>query len=198
MQITFEVYNIINHPLPEKEWNTIIESREYMWTLLLDYWKTHTLFSFNWWFLFVTTIGFLILWLWLLDKSRVIEIITFGLLLTTIVCILDLIGITLVLWSYPDRLAPFLTPIFEVHRIHMPILYMLIYQYFKPWKSFILVITFASFIFAFVLEPITVWLGVYIIHNWRYMYSFPIYILLGITFKYLMIKFKHIELKYKH
>lgn len=94
----------------------------------------------------------------------------------------------MVLWSYPDRMAPFFTPIIEVHRIHMPIIYMLIYQYFKPWKSFVLVITFASFIFAFILEPITVWLGIYVIHNWRYMYSFPIYILLGIALKYFMLK----------
>ena len=198
MRITFEIYNVISLPLSEKKWKTIIEIREYMWTLLLDYWKTHTLFSFNWWFLFVTTIGVLILWLWLLDKSRVIEIITFGLLLSTIVFILDLIGITMVLWSYPDRLAPILTPIIEVHKMHMPIIYMLIYQYFKPWKSFILVIIFASFIFAFVLEPITVWLGIYIIHNWRYMYSFPIYISLGIALKYLMIKLKQIECNSKY
>ncbi|OIJ22469.1 hypothetical protein BKP45_02755 [Anaerobacillus alkalidiazotrophicus] len=194
----FDLYSVINYSHAEKDWNTIIELREYMWELLLDYWKTHTLFSFNWWFLLITTVGFLVVWLWLLDKSRIIEIITFGLLLSTAAFNLDLIGITMVLWSYPDRLVPIMTTIIEIHKAQMPIIYMLIYQYFKPWKSFIVALTVASIIFAFVLEPITVWLDIYNIHNWKYVYSFPIYILLGIIFKWLMIKLKQIEFNYKH
>lgn len=190
-------YNVNNHQLAENDWATIIELREYMWELLFDYWKSHTLFSFNWWFLLITSILFFVVWLWLVDKSRIIEIITFGLLISTFVFILDLIGITTVLWSYPDRLLPVMTPILEIHKMHMPIIYMLIYQYFQQWKSYILVLTFTSFIFSFVLEPITEWLGIYEVYRWRYVYSFPIYILLGVIFKWMLIKLKQIQLNYR-
>lgn len=178
-------------------WDEIIELRKQLWDLTLDYWLSNTLFSFNWWFLLTTVIVFFIIWIWLVDKGKLLEIMTFGLLISTVVFTLDLIGITMVLWSYPDRLFPIVLPTLEIHKIHMPIIYMLIYQYFQTWKSFTIAIIISATIFAFVLEPFTVWLGIYEIYHWHYMYSWPIYIIIGISLKWIVAKVKHVEKKSK-
>jgi hypothetical protein len=163
--------------------------------MLIDYWLTESLFSFNWWFLLTTTTIFFIIWLIVLDKKRIIEIASFGLLIGTITFILDIVGVTLVLWSYPDRLFPLAPPIIEIHKAHLPIIYMIIYQYFNTWKSFLTGISIASFMFSFVLEPLTVRLGIYEIYHWKYIYSFPIYIFVGCIIRWTIIKVKQIEKK---
>ena len=174
-------------------WNEIIRLRRQARDMLMDYWLTNSLFSFNWWFLLATTIIFFIIWLIVLDKKRIIEIASFGLLIGTTTLFLDMTGVTLVLWSYPDSLIPVIPPLVEIHHIHLPIIYMIIYQFFNTWKSFLTAITMASLIFSFVFEPFTEWLGIYEVYNWEYIYSFPIYILGGCITRWIMIKVKQIE-----
>jgi len=70
----------------------------------------------------------------------------------------------------------------------MPIFYMIIYQYFTKWKTFLIAITIMAFIFAFILEPLTAWLGIYKLYHWKYWYSFLPYILIGIVIKFLIDK----------
>ncbi|MDT8862113.1 hypothetical protein N0O92_18030 [Alkalihalobacillus sp. MEB130] len=174
-------------------WDELITLRQKIRDILIDYWITETVFSFNWWFLLSSTIAFIIIWLIILDKKRMIEIAFFGLLVGSITFNLDTIGITLVLWSYPDRVIPIIPPIIEIHKVHIPIIYMIIYQYTKTWKSYLYSVTIASFVFSFVFEPLTVWLGIYEIYHWKYIYSFPIYILIGLIIRWIVIKTKHIE-----
>jgi hypothetical protein len=45
-----------------------------------------------------------------------------------------------------------------------------------------------SLIFAFIAEPITVWLGIYRLDNWSYIYSLPIYIIKAVLIKALVQK----------
>ncbi|MCD8508624.1 MAG: hypothetical protein LRY73_01065 [Bacillus sp. (in: Bacteria)] len=174
-------------------WDEIIEIRNLSKELLLNYWLNETVFSLNWWFLLITTIGFFVIWVIVLDKTRIIEIMVYGLLIGTLGFILDMIGISFVLWSYPDRLTPVMSSMMEIHKMHMPVFYMLIYQYFRTWGRFLVAITITAFVFAFVFEPITVWLGIYEIYNWNYAYSFPIYIAIGVFFKWLIMKLKKVE-----
>src|SRR5699024_2825629 len=53
-----------------------------------------------------------------------------------------------------DVIGEFLATILEIHTAHMPIFYMIIYQYFTKWKTFLIAITIMAFIFAFILEPL--------------------------------------------
>ncbi len=64
--------------------------------------------------------------------------------------------------------------------------HMFLYQCFKKWKSFIIANTIMALIFTFICEPITVWLGIYKLENWRYIYSFPIYILKAVFIKWIV------------
>ncbi|MRH41537.1 hypothetical protein GH741_02475 [Aquibacillus halophilus] len=174
-------------------WDEIIRQRRQIRDMLMDHWLSNTLFSFNWWFLLTITIIFFVIWVIVVDKKRIIEIASFGLIIGTTTFILDIIGITLVLWSYPDTIIPVIPPIIEIHHVHLPIIYMIIYQFFTTWKSYLTVMTIASFIFSFVFEPLTEWLGIYEIYNWKHIYSFPIYIFIGWIFRWTIIKVKQIE-----
>ncbi|WP_456276357.1 CBO0543 family protein [Bacillus sp. AK128] len=174
-------------------WEEIIRLKLKLRDLSIEHWLTETLFSFNWWLLLISSLIFFIIWIKLLDKRRIIEISAFGLLIGTITFLLDIIGVSLVAWSYPDQLIPLINSIFEIHKIHLPIIYMIIYQYYNTWKSFLIALMVSSFVFSFILEPITVWLGIYEIYHWNYLYSFPIYIVGGILIRWAILKVKVIE-----
>lgn len=161
----------------------------------IEHWLNETLFSFNWWLLLITTIAIFILWIIILDKNRIIEIAGFGLLVGTVAFILDTTGASLVLWTYPDKLIPMMLPIVEIHKVHLPIIYMIIYQYFQTWKSYMITLIITSTVFTFVLEPLTVWLGIYKTHHWKHIYSLPIYIFIGWILRWVLIKVKQIEKK---
>ncbi|RKL66624.1 hypothetical protein CR203_15175 [Salipaludibacillus neizhouensis] len=42
---------------------------------------------------------------------------------------------------------------------------------------------------AVIFEPMTVWLEIYNLDNWRYIYSFPIYIIKAVVIKWLVDEF---------
>lgn len=177
-------------------WGKIIELRRQSRDMLYEYWLNDSIYTFNWWLLVTTTIGIIIVWLFILDKKRIIEIITFGLMVATMGFIIDVVGTSFVLWSYPDRIFPVLPPIVEIHNGILPIAYMIVYQYFQAWKSYIIaMITIASF-FAFVLEPLTESLGIYQAYQWKHIYSFPIYFIIGVLFKWIVSKFKKMDYHY--
>ncbi|MDN4494709.1 CBO0543 family protein [Ureibacillus aquaedulcis] len=173
----------------QTSWQEVVQISQQYRNARVEYWLSETLFNFSWWILLVTTLGLFVIWVILLDKKRVFEILSYGFLVTTISSILDIIGIYLMLWRYNHTLTPFSIPI-EIHIIQMPIIYMIIYQYFNPWKTFLLAIIINAFFFAFILEPLLVWLQVYELYNWKHSYSFIPYILLGVLIKWVIHKLK--------
>ncbi|OLO37126.1 hypothetical protein BTR23_14450 [Alkalihalophilus pseudofirmus] len=178
-------------------WDDVLKLRLKLKEANFEYWLNENLFTFSWWFLLITMFLFFISWWLLLEKSRMMEMLLYGFLVATIVILLDVIGVSFVLWGYPIMLAPLVPPIFEIDIGHLPFVYMTIYQYFSTWKSYVIVMTITAFIFAFVLEPITIWLDIYEANNWRHIYSLPIYVLIGIFCKWFITKIKQVENKYQ-
>ncbi|MFC4661796.1 CBO0543 family protein [Oceanobacillus aidingensis] len=177
-------------------WQDIFDLAKQSRDMKLEYWLNENLFTPSWWILFVTTIGAFIIWLVLLDKKRIMEMLIYGFLVTYIAVIADAIGVALLLWHYPNTLLP--APlIVEVHRVQMPIIYMLIYQYFPAWKPFLIAVTINAFIFAFILEPALVWLNVYEPYHWKHIYSFLPYIMIAAGFKLTVNKLKQMDQNYK-
>ncbi|MCK0471173.1 CBO0543 family protein [Halalkalibacter sp. APA_J-10(15)] len=176
-------------------WNEIYKLRLELKETNFDYWLNENLFTFPWWFLLITMILFFILWWLLLDKSRMMEILLYGFVITTIVILLDVVGVSFILWGYPNKVTPLVHPIVAIDIGHLPIIYMIIYQYFSTWKSFFIVMTITAAIFAYVFEPMTIWLGIYELNNWRHIFSFLIYIWIGVFCKWFISKIKQIENK---
>lgn len=69
---------------------------------------------------------------------------------------------------------------FEVDLGFLPVIYMLIYQYFPDWIKFTIAISITAVIIAFMGEPLAIRLDIYEMNNWKHIYSFPLYIALGL------------------
>jgi hypothetical protein len=174
-------------------WNDVLELRTKLKDTNIKYWFNENVFTFPWWVLLIGTVIFIIFWWRFLDKSRISEILLYGFMATTLIMFLDVVGTSALLWGYPNMLFPLVPPVIAIDIGHLPIIYMMIYQYFQSWKSFFIAMTIGSLIISFVFEPTAVCLGIYEMNNWKHIYSFPIYILIGVFFKWLIIKIKNLE-----
>ncbi|KPB06172.1 CBO0543 family protein [Bacillus sp. CHD6a] len=149
-------------------------------------WVESMLFSPKWWILLIIVLSFWITWWKLVDKNRLAEIGA-GLFLTmTLSTVLNSIGIELTLWRYPDQLFGSIRFINVLDLTLIPITYMFLYQFFGKWKSYLLAITLFALIGSFVGQPIFSYFNLYELINWEYIYSFPIYLFIGIIIKFLL------------
>lgn len=160
----------------------IMESQAKLSTMRWNYWKDQIVFSFSWWFLLLSFLLLIIVWLRLLDRNRLVLILLFGFITLTIVTTLDTLGGELQLWEYPRMILPWGPRILCID-IMISIFFMLMFQFFTHWKSFIISSIVLSTIFSFVFEPIAEYLGIYLPIKWSHFYSFPIYIFLAVVIK---------------
>lgn len=100
----------------------------------------------------------------------------YGALILIVTTILDGAGVEMRIWDYPVQVVPTYSRFIPVDFAALPISCMLLYQYFRTWRSFTIASCFLALFYAFVLEPLVVWMGIYDPIHWRHIYSFPIYI----------------------
>lgn len=153
------------------------------WRLQYQDWVNDDIHKWTWWLQLAVAIIPLFFWWKIVDKKRLLEIIVFGLLINVFTIILDTIGYAMVLWDYPDRFLPALPNIAPIDVVVVPVTYMIIYQYFHTWKSFIIAMVVMAAIYSFVAEPLMVALNLYTLVRWEYVYSFPIYLAMGIAIR---------------
>lgn len=165
--------------------------------MMVDYWIHYVVFSLKWWILLALTIIPWFLWWKFVDKSRITEISLYGFFIISVSTILDVIGWNYSLWFYPDTLLGLCTPLIPIDYTILPILYMLIFQYFSSWKSFSLVLLILSFSFAFVLEPVAEMLDIYKPLKWKHIYSFFGFFLLGVFSRGIVLKIIKIQKEVK-
>ena len=60
---------------------------------------------------------------------------------------------------------------------------MLIYQRYIAWNQFLFASTILALALAFVAEPLAVYIKQYQLIHWKFIYSFPIYIVIAILSK---------------
>jgi hypothetical protein len=124
------------------------------------------------------------LWWKAVDKKRKIEILLYGSLISIYSILLDEIGSYFSLWIYKYQLVPISPRLNPIDLTVMPITYMVVYQLFKKWKSFLIAQLILAFGAAFITEPVFIWLGIYKPLNWELYYSFIIYFVLGVFNKW--------------
>ncbi|WP_145947246.1 CBO0543 family protein [Paenibacillus sp. Y412MC10] len=140
------------------------------------YYYGHDLFSIQWWLLLVLLIVPWIVWWKMVDKSRLKDILLYGFALTIIIVLLDDIGRGLGLWSYPHQVFRLIPRLSSIDYSVLPVIHMLIYQYFRSWKSFFVANVILALGAAFIAEPLFVWIDIYDMDHWKSIYSFPLYI----------------------
>jgi hypothetical protein len=149
----------------------------------IQHWLKHELFTPQFWLLIIILIiPWLLWWRWV-DKKRLLEIIIYGLIMSTLVTILDELGCQLNLWEYRYDIEPLFPRFIPMNCTLLPVLYMLIYQYFSEWKSYLIANMALAAIFTFVGEPLLKVINIYVLLKWEHIYSFPIYILLALLVK---------------
>ncbi|MEH6949621.1 CBO0543 family protein [Bacillus sp. JJ634] len=167
---------------------------EYLRKLWLDYWTQEVVFTYQWWIMIFVLVTPLFLWWRLVDKTRIMEISMVGLLISIIAFLLDQIGSSLGYWTYPYTLTPLERDLWAVANFSiLPFFYMMIYQWFPKWKTYILGTMIFALFAAFIGETIFQWLGIYVMLKWKHIYSVLGYILLGIFVKVILKKLKTIE-----
>jgi hypothetical protein len=177
------------------QWEQIVRERIKLREMELAYWIKYNLFTFNWWLILLTIITFWIVWWRFLDKNRLVEILLFGSFATIIANVLDVIGTSFVLWSYPYALFPVATPLLPANLVGFPVVYMLTYQYYPGAKEFFVASVCVSLFFAFGVEVLLEVLGIYQPLDWKHVYSFPIYILIALLIRYTVNKIMLIQKK---
>jgi predicted neutral ceramidase superfamily lipid hydrolase len=161
----------------------ILELHKKITEMRIEYWLNHVLFTFQWWLLLLSLIVPWIIWWRIVDRKRIKDILLFGLLIMIVVTILDETGRQLQLWSYPYQIVPFLPHLITVNYGIIAFFHMLVFQRYSNWPSFIIANVIMALIFSFLLEPLTEWLGIYRLDNWKHFYSLPIYVSKAILIK---------------
>lgn len=176
--------------------DTIRHLEEVLTMLKIHYWLHHDLFSFPWWVLLVTFVVPWVLWWKLVDKSRIVIILVFGLFMSILISLLDEIGTSFGLWSYPTQLIRILPRLYPVDFSFLPVAHMLLFQYFSKWQSYLIAVAITGAVFSFLGEPLFVRLDIYELNHWKYSYSFPIYIAKAIPVKWLVELLLNREVKH--
>lgn len=171
----------------------ITDAQKAIIKMRFDHWITYEMLTFQWWLLLIVGIVPWIIWWKIADKKRVTELLLFGVILAYLTTALDSAGTEVGIWAYKYKEIPLFNRIISMDITVLPVGYMLIYQYFKGWRSYILVHLLVAFSFAFVFEPLLVWLDIYKPYHWQHLYSFPLYILLAIFMRYFVQKIKRYE-----
>ena len=167
----------------ESAQDIILELQRQLRDASMDYWIKYVFNTWQWWLNIAALILPIILWWKLVNKKKLMEIVVYGFFASAFAVFFDIIGETLVLWDYPYLVIPMDYILIDTDYSVLPVAYMLAYQYFTPWKRFIAANVVISAVFSFLAEPLLVKMGFYEVHSWKFIYSFPIYVVIAIVSK---------------
>jgi hypothetical protein len=144
----------------------------------------------QWWLLLAFLVIPWLIWAKVVDKQRILEILVVGLFVALVTKLLDLVGYNLNFWDYPIQIIPFVPEAFSFDLSMIPVAFMLLYQYFKTWKSYFIGLVCMSVAYAFIGEPFCNWILLVVYIKWKYTYSAVYYIVIGIIVRALVEIFK--------
>ncbi|MEW9671099.1 CBO0543 family protein [Ammoniphilus sp. 3BR4] len=171
----------------------MIQLQKQIHEITLEHWLDEVFLSFHWWIIIIVTIGWIIIWWKLVDRKRLTEVLLYGAFIALLSTFADVFGWNFGLWSYHNKLIPICTPLIPIDLIIIPMTYMLIYQYYTSWSSFLVANSIVAVVFAFIGENILEWMEFYQPLKWKHIYSVPGYLGMAVLFKWLMIQVKQIQ-----
>ncbi|MFC4102343.1 CBO0543 family protein [Paenibacillus xanthanilyticus] len=160
----------------------IYDAQKTLSDLRWQYWQQEVVFSWRWWLLLIVSLVMIGVWLKLSRKSEKPLLLLYGLITLLIAITLDVIGAELMLWDYPYMVLPWGARLFCAD-LGLSVILSLLYQYFRSWKGFAAASTCAAAVFAFVIEPVLIWLNMYNVYAWEHYYSFLCYVALACGIK---------------
>ena len=144
---------------------------------LFQVWKEEVVFSWEWWFEAVLFLIPWVCWIRFRKKESTSRLLYAGFIVLIISSWLDFIGTTLGLWYYPVNIIPTAPAYLLWDFTLLPILAMLCLQIYPHVHPLYKACLYGGFN-AFIGEPIFNWMGFYDPTKWKYIYSFPIFIVI--------------------
>lgn len=141
------------------------------------FWVENVLFTWQWWLGAGLTVVPWILWFFYRKKESTYRLLAAGLFAMVISSWLDFLGVALNLWHYNYDVLPFLPSYLPWDFTLIPVIIMTLIQFKPHINPFIKAIVFAG-LSSFVGEPFFKWIGTYDPEQWKYIYSFPILIII--------------------
>lgn len=154
--------------------------RSELWQLLLANWKSNLATVKYWGIVAFIVIAYLV-WFRLTDKKRLVDLLFYGSLIAVLRGLLDLYGVTAGLWIYKYTILPLSPSVLLVDWTILPLMFMLVQQYSPSWRRFFVLNAIASGLFAGVIAPAFIALGILQLMHWNYPYTF-IMMYIGATF----------------
>ena len=147
------------------------------------YWLSDNFLSWQWFLLVALNLGALIVaWIYM-DRKRLLELYTYAGFVLAIGTLLDMLVLHFNFTAYEVSIAPIIPSLVTTSYIVLPVIYLLIYQYNQSWKHYIFATLISSSFNAFVTETFLIWIGVYQYLKWKHIYSFFLFLTIGILSK---------------
>lgn len=171
-----------------ENFNEIRFLEDKLYLLELNDWLKNEFLTWEWWIL----VGFLVvpwvIWAKLVKRDMILEILLFGTIIIITTTLLDVVGLQYRFWDYPIAFLPIIPRAFPFDFSMIPVAYMLLYQYFRTWKFFIIAQIIMALTYALIGEPFCEWVELVYYLEWKYSYSFIYYIIVGIGTRALLLK----------
>ncbi|MFB5678214.1 CBO0543 family protein [Paenibacillus terreus] len=136
-------------------------------------WLAHSLGTWQWWLLLVSSIVPWILWWKYADKERGRELIIVGLITMVVTDTLDSLGTFFNLWGYPIKITPVIIQYLPADFAVFPVTFMFLCQFYRKWSTFLAATVVVAAIFSYVLEPLFVYMHTYYYNApWNHTLSF--------------------------
>lgn len=162
--------------MSDNSWQIISKIRE-LNSIQDPYWISYTLFSWQWWVGIFLTIAPWVLWIIVRKKDSTNRLLFVSLFVILFTSYLDFLGCEMTLWYYEYKALPTIPSYIPWDFSMFPVTIMLLLQYKPNYNPFIKGACFGVFA-AFIFEPIFAMLHLYTPIKWKFIYSFPIYIML--------------------
>lgn len=169
-------------------YNDLVKVRIKLKEVGLQHWIYDDLFTWHWWFLLFSTVIPWIIWYIFRDKKNTYEQLSYGLLWVVISSTLDVIGVDLILWGYPDKLLPMVPPLFPADVAVIPVLFMFVFQFATKFKTYLISSIGVSACFSFIFEPLFIRGNMFVLHRWNHIYSFFGFLLFSLIIYYIIKK----------
>ncbi|MCM3443833.1 CBO0543 family protein [Metabacillus halosaccharovorans] len=150
-------------------------------------WLENEFLSWEWWILLFFLVVPWFIWLKLAKRDLLVESYLFGSIIIIITILLDTVGLQFSFWEYPIEFLPVIPRAFPFDVSMVPIAFMLLFNYFRTWKSYSIALLIMALIYAFIGEPFCEWIHLVYYIKWNYLYSFLYYIVVGIGVRALVL-----------
>jgi hypothetical protein len=160
-------------------------------------WLSSEVLSWQWFVMVGFVLTVYIVWIWLLDKKRIVPLMLLGSLAAVAYTMENM-----VLNSFNGaveflvRITPLQPELFIMSVTISPIAIMLVEQYTSSWKGYLLWTGIAFAFMCFAVYPFYIHIGIAVLHNWNMVYHYIMIMAISVFVRAVFIKLAAIQKRY--